>query len=185
MELRFEPCHPPLGSRFPRLTPVALGSSAPPQAWLSPPISQALLPCSATSHLSEVLFRPDARPLLGPQAGAVLQREGRGGSSGLAIAPDPGLARMAWEALAAQGLFPVAGPSVHGFTLLPPSRWGGMCSASPVSSCKPQQLRPFPGSFLPGGERGLRSGMERGDGEKEAQEEGMRGKQAGEAGQTL
>ena len=115
-----------------------------------------------------------------PEGGA-----GGGRSSGLAIAPDPGLARMAWEALAAQGLFPVAGPSVHGFTLLPPSRWGGMCSASPVSSFKPQQLRPFPGSFLPGGERGLRSGMERGDGEKEAQEEGMRGKQAGEAGQTL
>lgn len=79
MELKFEPCHPPSGSRFPRLTPAVLGSSAPPQAWLSPPISQALLPCSATSHLSEVLFRPDARPLLGPQAGAVLQREGRGG----------------------------------------------------------------------------------------------------------
>ena len=124
-------------------------------------------------------------PSWDPRPGQFSRGRGGGRSSGLAIAPDPGLVRMAWEALAAQGLIPMAGPSVHGFTLLPLSRWGGMCSASPVSSCKPQQLRPFPGSFLPGGERGLRTGMESGDEEKEAQEEGMRGKQAGEAGQTL
>ena len=79
----------------------------------------------------------------------------------------------------------MAGPSVHGFTLLPLSRWGGMCSASPMSSCRPQQLCTFPGSFLPGGERGPRNGMEKGVGEKEAQEEGSGGKQAREVGQTF
>lgn len=54
-------------------TPTSLALS-------SPPISQALLPCLVTSHLSEVLFWPDAVPLLGSQAGAVATERSVGNS---------------------------------------------------------------------------------------------------------
>ena len=78
----FEPGHPlsefmlsmtdPYGFRH-LSTPISLALS-------SPPISQALLPCSETSHLSEILFWPDAMPLLGFQAGAVATEGGEGDS---------------------------------------------------------------------------------------------------------
>lgn len=127
---------------------------------------------------NSVLARCNAPPGI-PDRGSSYRGRG-GGFSGLVVAPDPGWARMAWEALAALGcslwlglLCPgpdFASEQVGSDVLGQPRE----LAASPSSPGR--SLAPF--SLVERGARGVGGG--KGDGEKEGQDKGMGGgEQAG------
>lgn len=99
----------------------------------SPAVSRARLPCSVTSHLSEVLFRPDAVALPGCRAGAAAAEGGQENSQAASMLQTVTLRGQPGRVRQPQARFPTARPSVPASaqpTPLSPSRWDGIGLAS-------------------------------------------------------